>query len=71
MSERHGNLVIRFYPKHGEWTCVVQRVDADGMPVGGDLVSATGPSKEESRLRALASTTDPAVREALERTSGR
>jgi hypothetical protein len=66
MSEHHANLVIRYYPKQGQWQCVVQRVDADGMPVGEDLVSSMGASKEEAREKAAAMTEDPVVRQALQ-----
>ena len=66
MSEHHANLVIRFYPTSGQWKCVVQKVDADGMPIGGDIVSATGPTKEDARSQALAQTDDPAVQKALQ-----
>ena len=69
MSEHHGNLVVRFYPAKGEWTCVVQRVDADGMPIGQDLVTASAATKDEARERAAALTDDAAVRDAL-RVSG-
>jgi hypothetical protein len=65
MSEHHGNLVVRFYPAKGEWTCVVQRVDADGMPVGEDLVSATGATKDAARARAATLVDDADVRGAL------
>jgi hypothetical protein len=67
MSEHHANLVIRFYPTQGEWKCVVQKVDADGMPVGAALVTATGKTKDEAREQARTLTDDPAVREALAR----
>ena len=65
MTEHHANLRVRFYPGHGEWTCVVQRVGSDGMPSGDDLVSATGANKDDARDRALAMTDDPEVREVL------
>jgi hypothetical protein len=65
MSEHHGNLVIRFYPQKGEWTCIVQRVDSDGMPIGGDLVSSAGKTKEEARDRAIGMTGDQDVQDAL------
>jgi hypothetical protein len=71
MSEHHANLVIRFYPRSGQWTCVVQKVDGDGMPIGGDLVHAVGGTKEEARAQACASTNDGAVIEALKSYSGR
>ena len=66
MSQHHADLVIRFYPRQGQWTCIVQRVDADGMPVGGDLVTATGATKEEARAQARASTTESGVIAALD-----
>jgi hypothetical protein len=70
MSEHHGNLVVRFYPTKGEWMCVVQRVDADGMPMGEDLVTATGKTKEDARTRAATLTEDPDIREALQVATG-
>jgi hypothetical protein len=66
MSEHHGNLVIRFYPSGGQWQCIVQKVDADGMPIGEDLVTAVGTTKDDARDRAMAATENPAVREALQ-----
>jgi hypothetical protein len=66
MSEHHHDLVVRFYPRKGAWMCVVQRVDADGMPIGGDLVSATGATKDEARGRAAAMADDPEIRDALQ-----
>ena len=65
MTERRANLRVRFYPSHGEWTCVVQRMGPDGMPAGDDVVSSTGATKDEARDRALAMTDDPQVREVL------
>jgi hypothetical protein len=65
MSEHHGNLVVRFYPAKGEWTCVVQRVDADGMPMGEDLVTATGKTKDDARARAATMTEESDIRAAL------
>ena len=65
MTEHRANLRVRFYPAHGEWTCVVQRMGPDGMPAGADLVSATGATKAEARDRALAVTDDAEVCEAL------
>ena len=67
MSEHRANLRVRFYPAHGEWTCVVQRMGADGMPAGDDAVSATGTTRDEARDRALAATSDEEVREVLRR----
>lgn len=64
MTERHGSLRVRFYPSHGEWTCIVQRVGPDGMPES-DVVSATGGTKEEARNRALEESDDPEVHEVL------
>lgn len=66
MSEHHANLVIRFYPASGQWTCVVQKVDADGMPIGSALVTATGTTKEDARNQALALSSDPDVQKALQ-----
>ena len=65
MTEHPANLRVRFYPSHGEWTCVVQRMGPDGMPAGGDMVSATGATKDEARDRARATTDDAEVREVL------
>ena len=65
MSEHHGRLVIRYYPHHNDWECIVQRVDRDGFPEGGDLVAAHGASKEEAVNNALKATTDPEVQAAL------
>ena len=65
MTERRANLRVRFYPNHGEWTCVVQRMGPDGMPEGGDVVSAAGATKDEARDRALAMTDDADVLEVL------
>jgi hypothetical protein len=65
MTDHHANLRVRFYPSHGEWTCVVQRMGADGMPAGDDVVSATGATKDEARDRARATTEDPDAREIL------
>lgn len=63
--EHHARLRVRFYPNHGEWTCYVQRVDAEGMPLE-DILSSKGTSKDDARAQALAATTDPEIREALE-----
>jgi hypothetical protein len=65
MTERHANLRVRFYPSHGQWTCVVQRLGPDGMPAGDDVVSATGATKDDARDRALAMTGDEDVRAVL------
>ena len=65
MTDQHANLRVRFYPSQGTWTCVVQRMGRDGMPEDDDLVSAAGATKQEARDRALASTEDADVREAL------
>jgi hypothetical protein len=65
MTERHSRLRVRFYPAHGVWTCIVQRVDAEGMPLE-DVLSATGDSRETSRAAALSAATDPEIRHALE-----
>lgn len=60
----HLNVRVRFYP--GErWTCVVQRLGADGMPLGSDLVSATGEGKEGARQAAIEAVSDEAVRTVL------
>ena len=71
MSEHHANLVIRFYPRQGQWICVVQRVDGDGMPIGEALVTATAATKEDARAQARSLTTDPAVITALGSHAGR
>lgn len=65
MTEHHARLRVRFYPHHGDWTVYVQRVDAEGMPVA-DVLSADGHTRDEARQKALASTGDPEVRQALE-----
>lgn len=65
MTEHHARLRVRFYPHHGEWTVYVQRVDAEGMPLE-DVMTAVGASKDDARTKALASTEDAEVREALE-----
>jgi hypothetical protein len=65
MTERRSRLRVRFYPSHGTWTCVVQRVDAEGMPTE-DVLTATGDSREASRSAALAATEDPDIRAAIE-----
>ena len=65
MTERRANLRVRFYPSQGEWNCVVQRMGPDGMPLGEDVVSATGPTKDDARERAFAMTDDPDVQAAL------
>ena len=65
MTEHHARLRVRFYPHHGERTAYVQRVDAEGMPLE-DVMTAVGASKDEARTKALASTEDAEVREALE-----
>jgi len=65
MTGHHANLRVRYYPTHGEWTCIVQRMGPDGMPEGGDVVSATGATKDEARDHAFALTEDADVREAL------
>ena len=65
MSEHHGRLVIRFYPHHDDWECVVQQVDRDGFPEGGDLVAVRGKTKEDAVQNALAATTDPEAHAAL------
>jgi hypothetical protein len=66
-GHQHGVLRVRFYPGHGEWTCVVQRMGADGMPMGPDEVSATGPTREDARTHAIEAATDEEIREALRR----
>ena len=65
MTERHGTLRVRFYPAHGEWTCIVQRVGPDGMPEA-DVVSATGPTRADARDRARAQTGAAEVIQVLE-----
>jgi hypothetical protein len=65
MTEHHARLRVRFYPHHGDWTVYVQRVDAEGVPVE-DVLSAAGHSRDEARAKALAATSAPEVREALE-----
>jgi len=67
MSGHHAHLRVRFYPGHDgpKWTCVVQRLGGDGMPEGGDLISATGDTRDAARDRALEQTSDEDVREAL------
>ncbi len=64
MTERHGSLRVRFYPGHGEWTCIVQRVGADGMPEA-DVVTAVGVTKDDARDNAWAQSDDAEVREVL------
>jgi hypothetical protein len=65
MSSHHVNLRVRFYPAHGEWTCVVQRMGGDGMPLEGDVVAAIGKTKDEARANAQAQAQDADVRDAL------
>ena len=65
MTEQRSRLRVRFYPSHGTWTCIVQRVDAEGMPLE-DVLSATGDSRDASRVAALAATQDPVIRQAIE-----
>lgn len=60
----HAHLRVRFYPGHDEWTCVVQRMGADGMP-SDDVVSATGKTRDEARAHARDQAPDDDVREAL------
>jgi hypothetical protein len=43
----------------------VQRLGGDGMPVGGDLISATGETRDEARAHALELAQDEDVRQAL------
>jgi hypothetical protein len=64
MTEHHANLRVAFYPADGQWSCVVQRLGADGMPEA-DVLSAAGSTKHEAWTRALASTDDEEVRQAL------
>ena len=61
----HAHLRVRFYPGHDEWTCVVQRMGADGMPIGDDVVSAIGKTRDEARAKARDQAADEDVREAL------
>lgn len=65
MSVQHAKFRVRFYPAHGEWTCIVQRVDAEGMPLE-DVVSATSKTKDDAREELLRGTDDEDIREALE-----
>ncbi|MEO7191266.1 MAG: hypothetical protein ABI051_09435 [Vicinamibacterales bacterium] len=67
MSGHHSHLRVRFYPGHDgpKWTCVVQRLGGDGMPIGGDLISATGDTRDDARTHALEQAPDEDVREAL------
>ena len=67
MSGHHAHLRVRFYPGHDgpKWTCVVQRLGGDGMPMGGDLISATGETRDDARAQALAQAREEDVREAL------
>ena len=65
MTHHHSNLRVRFYPGSGQWTCIVQRMGADGMPAGDDVVSAVGPTKHEARDNAANKTDDDEVRQAL------
>ena len=67
MTERHGSLRVRFYPGHGEWTCIVQRVGADGMPQA-DVVTAVGVTKDDARDKAWEQSDDAEVREVLKPT---
>ena len=64
MTERHGSLRVRYYPASGQWTCIVQRVGADGMPEA-DVVSATAATKDEARDKAWAQSDDAEVHEVL------
>jgi hypothetical protein len=61
----HPKLRVRFYPAHGEWTCVVQQLGADGMPMDPDLVSASGPTKEDALRAAIQMAPDEDVESAL------
>jgi hypothetical protein len=65
MTHHHANLRVRFYPAQGQWTCIVQRLGADGMPEGDDVVSAAGATKAEARDNAVAKATDADVQDAL------
>jgi len=65
MTIHRSRFRVRFYPSHGTWTCIVQRVDAEGMPME-DVLTATGDSRDHSREAALTAATDPDVREAIE-----
>jgi hypothetical protein len=65
MTHHHANLRVRFYPTHGQWTCIVQRVGADGMPAGDDVVSAVGATKMDARDNAMAKAADADVQDAL------
>ena len=65
MNVPRSRLRVRFYPAHGTWTCIVQRVDTEGMPME-DVLTATGDSRDHSRDAALAAATDPEVRAAIE-----
>lgn len=64
MNERHGSLRVRYYPHHGEWECIVQRVGPDGMPES-DVVAAVGTTKDEARDKAWEGSDDPEVRAIL------
>ena len=57
----HRQLRVRFYPTAGKWLCVVQQLGGDGMPTGGDVVSATGDTKDSARQAAIDASTDPEV----------
>jgi len=65
MTEHQRRLRVRFYPSHGTWTCIVQRVDAEGMPME-DVLSASSDSRDGARTAALVAAQDPDVREAIE-----
>jgi hypothetical protein len=62
----HRNFAIRFYPSHGSWTCVVQRLGADGMPLEPDVVTAAGATKEQALHAARLAATEPDVQKVLE-----
>ena len=64
MSDQR-QLRVRYYPSAGKWLCVVQQLGADGMPVGDDLVSAVGESKEAAHQAALESASEPEVAQFL------
>jgi hypothetical protein len=61
----HSHLRVRFYPSQGEWTCVVQRLDADGMPQEPEVISAKGATKDAALDAAIADTADTSVQSAL------
>ena len=61
----HANLRVRFYPGREAWACVVQRLGGDGMPLGPDVLSANGATRDAALQAAILVAKEEDVQAAL------